>query len=81
MKMSDRVSATCLAAGAVIVFIFWFAWDLPLHGLGLGSVVGLILYRILIRQVDHQATEYRQYWAYRNPDRGEEPQPFGRPSE
>jgi len=31
-------------AGAIVAFLIWFAWDLPWQALGIGFLVGLILY-------------------------------------
>ena len=44
MKNTHRVFATCVAAGAIVAFLVWFTWDLPWQALGLGFLVGLIVY-------------------------------------
>ena len=49
MKGTDRVFATCIAAGAIVAFLLWFAWDLPWQALGLGFLVGLSLYAGMTR--------------------------------
>lgn len=81
MKISDRVFVTCSAAGAIVTFLFWFAWDLPWQGLGIGFFVGLILYEKMTRHADHEAIMNRRDWSDRKPDKEREIQAFGRPSE
>jgi hypothetical protein len=49
MKGTNKVFATCMLAGAIVAFLVWFAWDLPWQGLGLGFLVGLILYANMTR--------------------------------
>ena len=49
MKGTHRVFATCMVAGAIVAFLVWFAWDLPWQALGLGLLVGLILYANMTR--------------------------------
>jgi len=44
MKRTHRVFATCTVAGASVALLVWFTWALPWQGLGLGVLVGLILY-------------------------------------
>jgi membrane protein implicated in regulation of membrane protease activity len=44
MKGTNRVFATCTVAGAIVAFLVWFALDLPWQALGIGFLVGLILY-------------------------------------
>jgi uncharacterized membrane protein len=81
MKVTDRVFAIRLAAGAIVAFLIWFAWDLPWQGLFIGILVGLILYEKMTRHADHETMLRRRDWADRKPDKQEESQPFGRPSE
>ena len=49
MKGTHRVFATCMVAGAIVAFLVWFVWDLPWQGLGIGLLVGLILYANMTR--------------------------------
>ena len=49
MKGSRKVFATCAVAGAIVAFVVWFTWDLPWQALGLGFLVGLILYANMTR--------------------------------
>jgi len=49
MKGTNRVIATCMVAGAIVAFLIWFTWDLPWQGLGIGFLVGLILYANMTR--------------------------------
>ena len=49
MKGNDRVFATSTIAGAIVAFLVWFAWDLPWQALGIGLLVGLILYATMTR--------------------------------
>ena len=49
MKGTHRVFATCVVAGAIVAFLLWFAWDLPWQALGIGFLVGLILYANMTR--------------------------------
>ena len=49
MKRRDRVIATCVVAGAIVAFLVWFTWNLPWQGLGIGVLVGLILYANMSR--------------------------------
>ena len=49
MKSTHRVLATCIVAGAIVALLIWFAWDLPWQALGLGLLVGLILYANMTR--------------------------------
>jgi len=44
MKVADRVFATCVVSGAIVAFLVWYAWDLTWQALGIGFLVGLILY-------------------------------------
>lgn len=44
MKVTGRVFATSMAAGAGAAGFVWFAWDLPWQALGLGLLVGLVVY-------------------------------------
>ena len=49
MKSTNKVFATCMVAGAIVAFLVWFAWDLTWQGIGLGFLVGLILYANMTR--------------------------------
>lgn len=81
MKVTDKIFVTCLAAGAGVALLLWFAWSLPWQGLGIGVLVGLILYERMTRHADHEASLSRREWADRKPDRDTGSQPFGRPTE
>jgi len=49
MKSTHRVFATCIATGAIAAFLVWFVWNLPWQALGIGFLVGLILYANMSR--------------------------------
>jgi hypothetical protein len=77
MKVTDRTFVICMIAGAMVAFFYWFAWDLPWVGLGIGFVVGLILYEGMTRRAYHKAIVDRRDWADRKPDHVKEDEIIG----
>lgn len=49
MKRTRGVFATCTLAGVIFALVVWVTWDLPWQALGLGVLVGLIVYAHMTR--------------------------------